>query len=169
MMAEPSGLRAICRCWLSYGLPARSVLPRSLQYRLPCAAYDSVHVMQLPGSVFTEAGPRMLVVRPATMPTAFFKSQEEATVIDLNEPVTLTFALRYLNSFAKATPLSQHGEASPATGRIRTADADCTSAVDRVDRAQDMRAASARKHLTNVTTTAAWPGRNPQESVPTCS
>lgn len=32
--------------------------------------------------------------------------QEEATVIDLNEPVTLTFALRYLNSFAKATPLS---------------------------------------------------------------
>jgi proliferating cell nuclear antigen len=32
--------------------------------------------------------------------------QEEATVIDLNEPVELTFALRYLNSFAKATPLS---------------------------------------------------------------
>jgi len=29
--------------------------------------------------------------------------------IDLNEPVSLTFALRYLNSFAKATPLS--GEA----------------------------------------------------------
>jgi len=27
-------------------------------------------------------------------------------LIDLNEPVTLTFALRYLNSFAKATPLS---------------------------------------------------------------
>lgn len=27
-------------------------------------------------------------------------------MIDLNEPVTLTFALRYLNSFAKATPLS---------------------------------------------------------------
>lgn len=32
--------------------------------------------------------------------------QDEATVIDLQEPVTLTFALRYLNSFAKATPLS---------------------------------------------------------------
>eukprot|EP00891_Asterochloris_glomerata_P005635 jgi/Astpho2/5635/fgenesh1_pm.00079_%23_40_t len=31
---------------------------------------------------------------------------EEATDIDLNEPVSLTFALRYLNSFAKATPLS---------------------------------------------------------------
>jgi len=27
-------------------------------------------------------------------------------VIDLVEPVTLTFALRYLNSFSKATPLS---------------------------------------------------------------
>mmetsp|Transcript_9345 Transcript_9345/g.28117 ORF Transcript_9345/g.28117 Transcript_9345/m.28117 type:complete len:269 (+) Transcript_9345:180-986(+) len=32
--------------------------------------------------------------------------QEDSTVIDLNEPVSLTFALRYLNSFAKATPLS---------------------------------------------------------------
>lgn len=31
---------------------------------------------------------------------------EEATVIEMNEPVTLTFALRYLNSFTKATPLS---------------------------------------------------------------
>ena len=31
---------------------------------------------------------------------------EEQTVIDLNEPVMLTFALRYLNSFTKATPLS---------------------------------------------------------------
>ena len=27
-------------------------------------------------------------------------------MIDLVEPVTLTFALRYLNSFSKATPLS---------------------------------------------------------------
>ena len=33
-------------------------------------------------------------------------NQDEATVIDLQEPVTLTFALRYLNSFCKATPLS---------------------------------------------------------------
>ncbi|KAL2239513.1 UNVERIFIED_CONTAM: Proliferating cell nuclear antigen [Sesamum indicum] len=31
---------------------------------------------------------------------------EEATVIEMNEPVSLTFALRYLNSFTKATPLS---------------------------------------------------------------
>ena len=31
---------------------------------------------------------------------------EEATTIDVTEPVTLSFALRYLNSFAKATPLS---------------------------------------------------------------
>lgn len=31
---------------------------------------------------------------------------EENTVIDLQEPVSLSFALRYLNSFAKASPLS---------------------------------------------------------------
>ena len=31
---------------------------------------------------------------------------EEATTIDVSEPVTLSFALRYLNSFAKATPLA---------------------------------------------------------------
>lgn len=31
---------------------------------------------------------------------------EEQVVIDMQEPVALTFALRYLNSFAKATPLS---------------------------------------------------------------
>lgn len=30
----------------------------------------------------------------------------DATVIEMNEPVALTFALRYLNSFAKATSLS---------------------------------------------------------------
>ena len=29
--------------------------------------------------------------------------KEEQTIIDLQEPVTLTFALRYLNSFTKAT------------------------------------------------------------------
>ena len=32
--------------------------------------------------------------------------EEEQTSIELQEPVSLTFALRYLNSFAKATPLS---------------------------------------------------------------
>ncbi|KAJ7298300.1 hypothetical protein O6H91_08G102000 [Diphasiastrum complanatum] len=31
---------------------------------------------------------------------------EDATVIEMHEPVSLTFALRYLNSFTKATPLS---------------------------------------------------------------
>lgn len=31
---------------------------------------------------------------------------EENVVIDMQEPVALTFALRYLNSFAKATPLA---------------------------------------------------------------
>ena len=33
-------------------------------------------------------------------------NSDEQTVIDLNEPVMLTFALRYLNSFTKATPLA---------------------------------------------------------------
>lgn len=32
--------------------------------------------------------------------------EEEQTTIELQEPVSLTFALRYLNSFAKATPIS---------------------------------------------------------------
>ncbi|KAL4395869.1 hypothetical protein AHAS_Ahas01G0035000 [Arachis hypogaea] len=31
---------------------------------------------------------------------------EEATTVEMNEPVSLTFALRYMNSFTKATPLS---------------------------------------------------------------
>ncbi|KAG6547893.1 hypothetical protein Mapa_010713 [Marchantia paleacea] len=34
------------------------------------------------------------------------EKKEEEVVIELNEPVTLTFALRYLNSFTKATTLS---------------------------------------------------------------
>jgi proliferating cell nuclear antigen len=34
-------------------------------------------------------------------------SKEEFVSIELNEPVNLTFALRYLNSFTKATPLSE--------------------------------------------------------------
>ena len=32
--------------------------------------------------------------------------KEEPITIEVNEPVQLTFALRFLNSFAKATPLS---------------------------------------------------------------
>ncbi|GKB54227.1 phospholipase-like protein, partial [Tanacetum coccineum] len=31
---------------------------------------------------------------------------KEATIIEMNEPVSLTFALRYMNSFTKANPLS---------------------------------------------------------------
>ncbi|GJV81968.1 proliferating cell nuclear antigen [Tanacetum coccineum] len=31
---------------------------------------------------------------------------KEATIIEMNEPVSLTFALRYMNSFTKASPLS---------------------------------------------------------------
>ncbi|KAF9675426.1 hypothetical protein SADUNF_Sadunf09G0031100 [Salix dunnii] len=31
---------------------------------------------------------------------------EDATVIEMNEPVSMTFAMRYMNTFTKATPLS---------------------------------------------------------------
>lgn len=36
----------------------------------------------------------------------FYVQPEEATIIEMEEPVTLTFALRYMNSFSKASPLS---------------------------------------------------------------
>ncbi len=32
---------------------------------------------------------------------------EDATIIEMQEPVSLTFALRYMNSFTKASPLSE--------------------------------------------------------------
>lgn len=38
--------------------------------------------------------------------TSSADKEEEAVVIEMQEPVTLTFACRYLNSFTKATPLS---------------------------------------------------------------
>ncbi len=51
---------------------------------------------------------------PRASPTALPRAAppplqaDDQTEIDLKEPVSLTFALRYLNSFAKATPLSTH-------------------------------------------------------------
>ncbi|XP_055824380.1 proliferating cell nuclear antigen-like [Solanum dulcamara] len=52
---------------------------------------------------------------------------KEATVIEMNEPVSLTFALRYLNSFTKASPLSnlkqeRTGEECAFTGKERRAE-----------------------------------------------
>lgn len=38
--------------------------------------------------------------------TSNFEKEEEAVIIEMQEPVTLTFACQYLNSFTKATPLS---------------------------------------------------------------
>ncbi|KAG7177051.1 proliferating cell nuclear antigen-like [Homarus americanus] len=38
--------------------------------------------------------------------TSSVDKEEDAVVIDMQEPVTLTFACRYLNMFTKATPLS---------------------------------------------------------------
>ena len=38
--------------------------------------------------------------------TSSVDKEEEAVTIEMQEPVTLTFACKYLNNFAKATPLS---------------------------------------------------------------
>lgn len=38
--------------------------------------------------------------------SASIDKEEEAVTIELQEPVSLTFACQYLNSFTKATPLS---------------------------------------------------------------
>ncbi|CAG0890988.1 unnamed protein product [Darwinula stevensoni] len=38
--------------------------------------------------------------------TSSVDKEEEAVIIEMQEPVTLTFACKYLNNFAKATPLS---------------------------------------------------------------
>ncbi|KFM77180.1 Proliferating cell nuclear antigen, partial [Stegodyphus mimosarum] len=38
--------------------------------------------------------------------TANIDKEEEAVIIEMQEPVSLNFALRYLNSFTKATPLA---------------------------------------------------------------
>ena len=37
----------------------------------------------------------------------YLKQPEQSTIIEMNEPVSLTFALRYMNSFTKATSLSE--------------------------------------------------------------
>ncbi|KAF7153639.1 hypothetical protein RHSIM_Rhsim01G0234300 [Rhododendron simsii] len=41
---------------------------------------------------------------------------EEATIIEMNEPVSLTFGLRYMNSLTKATPLSNTVTLSLSSG-----------------------------------------------------
>lgn len=38
--------------------------------------------------------------------TSNVDKEDEAVTIEMQEPVMLTFACRYLNSFTKATPLS---------------------------------------------------------------
>lgn len=44
--------------------------------------------------------------------TASVDKEEEAVIIEMQEPVTLTFACRYLNAFTKATPLSNQVQLS---------------------------------------------------------
>ena len=45
--------------------------------------------------------------------TSSADKEEDNVTIDLKEPVALTFALRYLNNFAKATPLSSSVQVRP--------------------------------------------------------
>jgi proliferating cell nuclear antigen len=52
------------------------------------------------------AGLSRLASRPTRIAHASPVQPDDQTTIELTEPVTLTFALRYLNSFCKATPLS---------------------------------------------------------------
>ncbi|CDP05159.1 unnamed protein product [Coffea canephora] len=49
------------------------------------------------------------VVISVTKKGVKFSTKEEATIIEMNDPVSLTFALRYLNSFTKASPLAEMG------------------------------------------------------------
>lgn len=43
---------------------------------------------------------------PQLAQTSSVDKEDDAVIIDMQEPVTLTFACRYLNMFTKATPLS---------------------------------------------------------------
>eukprot|EP00939_MAST-03C_sp_MAST-3C-sp1_P004665 g4665.t1 len=54
-------------------------------------------------SVSGDMGTGNIICRPTSKDDA---KDEEKTVIDVEEPLELTFALRYLNLFTKATPLS---------------------------------------------------------------
>ena len=54
-------------------------------------------------SVSGDLGTGNVTVRPSNKDD---EKEDEKTVIDCEEPLELTFALRYLNLFTKATPLS---------------------------------------------------------------
>lgn len=54
-------------------------------------------------SVSGDMGSGNILIKPSSAADA---KEDEQTVINLDEPVTLTFALRYLNLFTKATSLS---------------------------------------------------------------
>lgn len=59
----------------------------------------------LPGVRFSASGD-IGSANIALAQTASVDKEEEAVVIEMEEPVTLTFACQYLNYFTKATSLS---------------------------------------------------------------
>ncbi|GJN33588.1 hypothetical protein PR202_gb22207 [Eleusine coracana subsp. coracana] len=65
---------------------------------IPDSEYQAI--VRMPSSEFMRISARTSVVASATQP-------EEATIIEMQEPVSLTFALRYMNSFTKASSLSE--------------------------------------------------------------
>ncbi|KAK8619810.1 hypothetical protein V6N13_066314 [Hibiscus sabdariffa] len=75
--------------------------------RMPSAEFARIFVISVTkeGVKFStrgDIGTANIVLRQNTS----VDKPEEATIIEMNEPVSLTFALRYMNSFTKATPLS---------------------------------------------------------------
>ncbi|RVW65874.1 Proliferating cell nuclear antigen [Vitis vinifera] len=70
---------------------------------IPEAEYHAI--VRMPSSEFQRICKDLSSIGD-TVVISVTKEPEEATVIEMNEPVSLTFALRYMNSFTKATPLS---------------------------------------------------------------
>ena len=86
--------RPLCACW------------RWLRAHHPVRGSGEVQVLSALGDWPVRSGCGRRQSTSADKP-------EDNTVIDMQEPVALTFALRYLNSFAKATPLSPSVRAHP--------------------------------------------------------
>ena len=63
------------------------------------------YLSYLPGP-HTPLPERLLLPVDSHRQTSSADKEEDNVTIDLKEPVMLTFALRYLNNFAKATPLA---------------------------------------------------------------
>ena len=80
----------------------RNTCPRKLTTRCFSTATIAANKEGVKFSVSGDMGTGNVTVRQNA--TA---EKEQQTLIELQEPVSLTFALRYLNFFTKATPMSE--------------------------------------------------------------